>query len=126
MRRAAVTLRGLRQHEVGGRDRGHLDLEVDAVEHGTRDARLVALGASPALAADIARLSSAAAAAGIHRRDELDARGVGDAVVRPRDHRLAGLERLAQRVEDLRMELRQLVEKEDAEAAPTSAAMLAE
>ena len=29
MRRAAVTLRGLRQHEVGGRDRGHLDLDVE-------------------------------------------------------------------------------------------------
>src|SRR3984893_9167406 len=126
MRRAAVTLSGLRRHEVGGGDRGHLDLEVDAAEHGTRDARLVALGASRALAADIARLGGAAAEAGISRHDELDARGVGDALVRRRDPRLAGLERLAQRVEDLRMELRQLVEKEDAGAAPTSAAMLAE
>jgi hypothetical protein len=100
----------LRQNEVGGGDGRHLDLKVDAVEQGAGDARLVALGAGPALAADIARLARAAAAAGIHRGDELDPRWVGDAVVRPRDHRLAVFERLAQRIENLRIELGQLVD----------------
>ncbi len=36
-------------------------------------------------------------------------------MIGPRDHRLSALERLAQRVENLRVELRQLVEKEHAE-----------
>ena len=106
---------GLRQHEVGGRDCGNLDLEVDAVEHGARDARLIALGAGPALAADIARLARAAAAARVHRGDELNARRIGDAMVGPRDHRLSAFERLAQRIEHLRVELGQLVEEEHAE-----------
>ena len=59
-------------------------------------------------------------------------------MVGARDHRLAGLERLAQRIEHLRVEFRQLVEKQHAEMGerrfagrgrvppPTSAAMLAE
>jgi hypothetical protein len=36
-------------------------------------------------------------------------------MVRPRDHRLARLQRLAQRIEHLRVKLRQLVEEEHAE-----------
>jgi hypothetical protein len=36
-------------------------------------------------------------------------------VVGARDHRLSGLERLAERIENLRVELRQLVEEEHAE-----------
>jgi hypothetical protein len=43
------------------------------------------------------------AAARIHRGDELDARRVRNAVVRPRDHRLVGFERLPQRIENLRI-----------------------
>ena len=46
--------------------------------------------------------------------DELEARGEADAVVGPRDHRLAGFERLAERIEHLRRELGQFVEEEDA------------
>ena len=99
---------------------------------------LVALDATAALAAGKARLSGAAAAARIHCGDELNARWVGDAVIGARDHRLAGLERLAQRVEHLGRELRKLVEEQHPRCAkatspgrgrvppPTSAAMLAE
>jgi hypothetical protein len=49
-----------RQNEVCGRDGGYLDLKVDAVEHRPRDARLIALGASPSLAADITGFACAA------------------------------------------------------------------
>jgi hypothetical protein len=31
-----ASFRSLRQHEIGGRDRRHLDLQIDAVEHGSR------------------------------------------------------------------------------------------
>ena len=40
--------------------------------------------------------------------------GIADAIVGADDHRLADLQRLAQRIEDLRSELRHLVEEEDA------------
>jgi hypothetical protein len=41
-----------------------------------------------------------------------EARRIGDAVVGARDRHLAGLQRLAQRVEHLRRELGQLVEEQ--------------
>ena len=110
-----TSLRCRRQHEVGGGDSGNFDLQIDAVEQRAGDARLVALDATAPHAAGIAWLAGAAAAAGIHRGDELNAGWVGDAVIGPRDHGLAGLERLAQRIEHLRVELRQLVEKQHAE-----------
>jgi hypothetical protein len=56
-----------------------------------------------------------AAAARVHGGDQLKARWVGDAVVGAGDHRLAGFERLAQRIEHLRMEFRKLIEKQHAE-----------
>ena len=62
----------------------------------------------------MAGLAGHAAAAGIHRGDQLEARREGDAVVGAGDHRLAALERLAERIEHLRRELGQLVEKQDA------------
>ena len=90
-----TSFRRRRQHEVGGRDRRHFDLQIDAVEQRPLDARLIALDATAPLSAGIARLAGAAAAAWIHRGDELNARRVGDPVIGARDHRLAGLERLA-------------------------------
>ena len=58
-----ASFRRRRQHEVGGGDRRHLDLQIDAVEQRAGDARLVALGAAAPRAAGIARLAGAAAAA---------------------------------------------------------------
>ena len=40
---------------------------------------------------------------------------MGDAVVRPRNHCFPSLERLAQRIEHLRIEFRKLVEEQHAE-----------
>ena len=62
----------------------------------------------------VARIAGVSAAAGIHRRDQHEARRIGDAVVGARDRDLAGLERLAQRVERRRLELRQFVEEQHA------------
>ena len=56
-----------------------------------------------------------AAAARVHGGDELDARRIGDAVIGAGDDGLAGLERLPERIEHLRVELGQFVEKEHAE-----------
>ena len=92
----------------------YLDLQVDAVEQRARDAAHVVRDAAWAALAGLAR-RAAAALAGVHGGDQLDARGVGDAVVGPRNHGLAGLQRLAQGVEHVGQELRQLVEEEDAQ-----------
>ena len=100
--------------QVARRHRRHLDAEVDAVEQRAGDARLVVGCAARAARAAVARLAGHAAAARVHRRDQLDARRIGDAVVGARDHAFAGLERLAQRIEHLRRELRKLVEEQHA------------
>ena len=105
-----------RPHQVGGRHGGHIDQEVEPVDKRPRkaaeilgDAALV--GRAPA---GEARLVGRAAAAGVHRRDQLEARRIDDAVVGARDRDFAGLDRLAQAVENLRLELRQFVEEEHA------------
>src|ERR1700691_1949196 len=54
------------------------------------------------------------ATAGVHRRDELKARRIADAVISPGDSHFASFERLAQTVEHLRLEFRQFVEEEHA------------
>ena len=61
-----------------------------------------------------AGIVGAPAAAGIYRRDQHEARRIGDAVIGARDGDFAGLERLAQRIENLRLEFRKLVEKQHA------------
>ncbi len=59
-------------------------------------------------------IAGPAAAARVHRRHQHEARRIGDAVVGARDRDLAGLQRLAQRVERLRLELRKFVEEQHA------------
>ena len=56
-----------------------------------------------------------AAAARVHRRDQLDPRREGDVGVGAGDADLAGLERLAQRIEHRALEFGQLVEEQHAE-----------
>jgi hypothetical protein len=55
-----------------------------------------------------------AAAAWVHRRDQHEARRIGEAVIGAGHRDLAILERLAQRVEHARVELRQLIEEQHA------------
>ena len=88
--------------------------QVDAVEQRAGDARLVVGLAARAARAAVAGFAGHAAAAGVHRRDELDPRRIGHAVVGPRDHAFAALERLAQRIQRLRREFRKFVEEQHA------------
>jgi hypothetical protein len=91
-------------------------VQVDAVNERAGNARLVIGRAARigAAAAGVTGLAGMPAAARIHRRDQHEARRVGDPMVGARNRNLAGLERLAQRVERLRLEFRQLVEEQHA------------
>ena len=74
---------------------------------GRRSARWGAL-------AGVAGLVGRAAAARIHGRDELEPRRIDDPMVGARDGDLARLDRLAQAVESLRLELGQFVQEQNA------------
>jgi len=74
-------------------------VQVDAVEQRARDARLVILPAAGRPAATARRLAQITAAAGIHRRHKLETRRIFHMGVGARHHRLAGFDRLAQRVQ---------------------------
>lgn len=111
-----ASFRWRRQHEIGRADGGHFDVEVDAVEERPRQPRLIVGDAArigAALAGE-ARVIGAAAAARVHRGDELKARRIGDAVVGAGDRDLAGFDRLPERIEHLRLEFGKLVEEEHA------------
>jgi hypothetical protein len=112
----AAAFRGRRQDQIGRGHGGHLDVQVDAVEERTGDAALIVGGAAGigAAPAGEAGLRGASAAARVHRRNQHEARRIGHAVIGARDRNLAGLQRLAQRVEGLRLEFRELVEEQDA------------
>jgi hypothetical protein len=103
-----------RQDEIGGGHRRHFDMQVDAVEQRSGKPRLVLGGAArvgPAPAGE-AWLIGFAAAAGIHRRDQHEAGRIGEPVIGAGDRDLAGLKRLTQRIEGLRLEFRQLVQEQ--------------
>ena len=91
-------------------------MQVDAVEQRAGNARLMVSGAArikPA-AAGVAGLSGAPATARVHRRHQHEARRISDAMIGAGDRHLAGFQRLAQRVERLRLEFGKLVEEENA------------
>jgi len=107
---------GRRQDQVGGGHRRHFDMQVDAIEQWSGYARLV-IGAAacvrPAPAGE-PWLIGFAAAARVHRRDQHETRWIGDAVIGARDRHLAAFERLAQRIERLRLEFREFVKEQHA------------
>ena len=100
----AAALGRRRQDQIGGGHRRHVDMQIDAVEQRTGEAVLIIGDAARirAALAHEARIVGAAAAAGIHRRDQHEARRIRDAMIGARDRDLAGLERLAQRIQNLR------------------------
>ena len=103
-----------RQDQVGGAHRRDFDVQIDAVHQRSGNARLVVRGAArvgPAVAGE-PRLVGASAAAGIHGGDQHQARRIGHAVIGARDQHFAGLDRLAQRIEHVRLELRELVQEQ--------------
>ena len=69
---------------------------------GPGDARLIIAGAFGRAAAGLRRIAEIAAAAGVHRRHQLEARRIAHMRIGARHHRLAGLDRLAQRVQHRR------------------------
>ena len=90
-------------------------MKVDAVEQRARNARLVVGGAARRPAAGERRIAEVAAAARVHRRDQLHPRGKGDVRVGAGDADVPGLERLAERIEHRALELGKLVEEQHAE-----------
>src|SRR6516164_4824265 len=87
-------------------------MKIDAVEQRTREPRLVLFCAARGPAAG--RFCEMPATARVHRRDQLEPRGVGDVPLGAGDAHSTGLQWLAKRLERRTIELGQLVEKQDA------------
>ncbi len=90
-------------------------MQVDPVEQWSRHPGLIIGGAARRAAAGERGVAKMAAAARVHRGDQLDSRGEGDVRIGTRDADLAGFERLAQAVEHRSLEFGQLVEEQHAE-----------
>lgn len=89
-------------------------MQVDAIQQRAADARLVARHLVGRAAAALHRRPPMAAGAGIHGRDELKARGKFAALGGSGDGDLAGLQRLAQRLQRTARELGKFIEEEHA------------
>ena len=103
-----ASLRRRRKGEVRGGDSGNLDMKIDAVEQRARDPRLIIGGAARRPAARERGIAEMAAAARVHRRDQLHARRKGHVGVGARDADRAGLERLPERIEHRALEFGQV------------------
>src|SRR5579883_875176 len=103
-----------RQRKIRWRHCRHVHMEVDAVEERPRDAGLVIEGAFGRPPAGKRGIVEMAAAAGIHRGDELEARGIGDMMVGAGHGGPPRLDRLAQRFQGLARKFGKLVEEEHA------------
>ena len=81
-------------------------MQIDPVEHRPGHARLVIGGAARRARTGERRIAEMAAAARIHSRDQLNARGKADMRIGARDIDLAGFERLPERIEHGPLEFR--------------------
>jgi len=81
-------------------------VQVDPVEHRAGDLALVVRCAARRAAAGERRIAKMAAAARVHRRDQLDVGRKADMRIGTGDIDLARLERLAQRIEYRALEFR--------------------
>ena len=104
----------LRANEVGGGHGRHVDPQIDPIEKRSGDAGLIIRRASRTPGADVTGFARHPAAAGIHGRDQLHARRIGDAMIGTGNHALAAFEGLAERVEHDGREFREFVEEEHA------------
>ena len=87
-------------------------MKIDAVHQRTRQPRLIIFGAAWRPAAG--QFGEVTAAARVHRGDQLEPGWVGDVALGTGDADATSLNRLAQRFECRPVELRQLVEEQDA------------
>src|SRR5947209_17688994 len=94
------------------------NLEVDPVEERRGQASPIGVDGGRRAAAGPDRIPAPAARARVRGRDEAEARGVGDGPGRPRDRPPTRLERLAQGLQHRGLELRKLVEEQDAVVRP--------
>ncbi len=78
-------------------------MQIDAIEQRAGQPHLIIGGAANvgSALAGIARIAGAAASAWVHRRDQHEARRIGDAVIGAGDGDIAGLQRLTQRIQRL-------------------------
>ena len=97
-------------------------MQIDSVEQGAGDARLIVSGASRRPAAGQRGIAEVTASAGVHRGDQLDPCWKCDVRVRPGDADVSGFERLPQRIEHRPLELGQLVEEQHAEVGEANLA----
>ena len=109
---AGLTCAGLHQFVL--RQRGHVDLDVDAVEQRPGNACAVARDLVRRVAAGLGRVTEIAAGTGVHRCDQLEAGGEIGLPRRTRNRDAAGLQRLAQHFQHLPRKLRQFVEEQHA------------
>ena len=86
-------------------------MKIDTVEQRPGDFGLVIGSAARRARAGKSRITEMAAAAGIHRRDQLDPRREGDMGVGASNADASALERLAERIEHRTLELWQLVKE---------------
>src|SRR5690606_9747917 len=106
--------RGRVAAQLGGARARHFDLQVDAIEQGPRDAAAIACDLFSAAGAASRRIAGPAAGAGIHRRDELEARREIGLARGARAHDMTRFERFAQHLEHAAGPLGQLAEEQHA------------
>ena len=92
--------------------RGNFEMDIDPIEERPRDAREIALHVESSAGAGVMWVAKPAAGTGIHRRGEHEARRIRETHRRARDGHHAVFHRLAQHLEHVLAEFRQLVEKE--------------
>jgi hypothetical protein len=104
--------RGLGQ--LRERHGGDLDVQVDAVQQRAGDLAQVLLDLRRRAAAGPPRIGAVSAGARVHRRHQDEVGREGRGPQRPADRHAAVLQGLAQHLQRLAVELRQLVEEQDA------------
>lgn len=90
--------------QLGGRQRGQGDLQVDAIHQRSRQLAQIARGYLGRAAAAARGITAPAAGTGVHRRDQLAGGGEVSLQADPRDRDAAGFERLAQHLQHVAIE----------------------
>jgi hypothetical protein len=100
--------------QMAQRDGGQREVQIDAIEQRTGEARPVSMHVGRRALAWTRSVARVPARTRIHGRDECEPRRVRHHGRRSRDHHASVLERLTQRLERMSWELEQLVEKQHA------------
>jgi hypothetical protein len=109
---------GVATGEVLVANRRHFDLNVDAIEERSGDARAIALDLQRRADAFFLRIGKEAARARVHSRDEHDGRGIIDRAEGAGDGDVAVFERLAHHFENVAPEFWQFIEEQNPIVAP--------